>query len=266
MTASNPETVLITGASAGIGYEFAHVFAEHGHDLVLVARSEDKLEALADQLRNDYEVTVTVIAADLTQLLGPQSVFDAVQAQGLTVGILVNNAGQILHGRFAEVPLADHLRLIRLNIVALTTLTHLFLAPMLARGQGRILNVASIGAFVPLPRISIYAASKSFVLSFSEALAVELADSGVSVTALCPGLTDTAMLADWSAATDHQVDFPELLVMPPAAVARAGYDACLRGDTVYVSGLANRLLAPCMQLVPRWLTRNIAGYFTRWVK
>src|SRR5689334_20586996 len=184
-------TALVTGGSGGIGFELAKVLARNGFDLTLVARKRDTLEAAAGRLEGQYEVNVHVFAADLRRSEAPQSVFDFLLNENIPIEVLVNNAGFGLGGEFSETDLNRELEMIQVNIAALTHLTKLFLPPMIKRKSGRILNVASTAAFQPGPLMAVYYATKAYVLSFSEALAEELRDSGVSVTALCPGPTRT---------------------------------------------------------------------------
>jgi hypothetical protein len=179
------------------------------------------------------------------------------------VEVLVNNAGINFHGDFKDIALEDHLKLLQLNITALTVLLHLFIRPMVERGHGRILNVASLSAFHPVPTLAGYAASKAYVLSLSEALAVELSGTGVTVTALCPGFTETAMMETASATTGHPARVPSFLVGEAAQVAREGYRACMQGEAVYISGRVNQLAALWLQYQPRWLGRAIGEFFTR---
>ena len=259
------QTALITGASAGIGRELAAVFAEHGFDLVVVARRRQELETLAESLKAGHGIKVTVIALDLTTPGAPQTLFETVQQQGIAVDVLVNNAGINFHGDFKDILLENHLSLIQLNISALTALTHLYLRPMVERGYGRILNVASTSAFQPFPNLAVYAASKAYVLSFSEALSVELKETGVTVTALCPGFTETTMLHTESATTGRPVSLPSLVVGDAAQVARDGYQACIQGEAVQVSGRLNQLATFWMQYQPRWLGRTIGGWLKQWV-
>jgi len=256
-------TVLITGASSGIGRALAAVFAEHGFDLVVVARRQPELENLAGALRAAHGIEVTVIASDLTLPQAPQNVFQTVRQQGIEVEVLVNNAGVNFHGDFKDIALENHLKLLQLNIVALTVLTHLYLQPMVKRGHGRILNVASLGAFQPVPTLAVYAAAKAYVLSFTEALAVELRDTGVKATALCPGFTDTAMVTIASATTGKPTSVPSFLIDKVERVALEGYQACMRGETVCISGLTNQFAALWMQYQPRWLGRMVGGLLMR---
>lgn len=258
------QTALITGASAGIGRELASVFAGHGFDLVVVARREPELETLAASLRAGHGVDVSVVALDLAKASGPRTLFETVRRRKIGVDVLVNNAGVTAHGDFADISLDSHVRVIQLNISALTALTHLFLRPMVERGHGRVLNLASVSAFQPVPTIAVYAASKAYVLSFSEALAVELSGTGVTVTAFCPGFTETTMVHTESATTGRAAPLPGLVVLDAAQVAREAYAACLRGDAVQVSGLLNQVATFWMQHQPRWLGRTIGGWIRQW--
>ncbi len=256
---SRAGTALITGASAGIGEELARVFAANGHDLVLVARRKAALDRLARALRKSHEVTVTVVPRDLGVPDAPQSLFDDLLERELPVDILVNNAGVLFGGGFRKMPLADIEAMLDLNVRALTSLTRLFVEPMIERGDGHVLNVASLGAFQPVPSLAVYAATKAYVLSLSEALAEEVRHHGVRVGALCPGFTDTAMLTGASGGTD----LPGILVMPPERVAEDAYRACMRGDVIKVPGIGNALASTGVRLLPRWLVRSLSGMVVR---
>lgn len=251
---------LITGASAGIGRELAGVFAGRGFDLVVVARRTGELETLAESLRAEHGAGVTVVTRDLSRPSAPQRLFETVRREGIDVEVLVNNAGASAYGDFTDIPLERHLALVQLNIAALTALTHLFLPAMIARGHGRVLNVSSVSAFQPVPTIAVYAATKAYVLSLSEALAVELRGTGVTVTACCPGFTETAMVHTESVTTGRAAALPGLLVGDAAQVAREAFEACMRGDAVHVDGLINQAATLWMQHQPRWLGRAIAGW------
>lgn len=185
------QTALVTGASYGIGTAFAHKLAAAGAHLILTARSRDRLEALANELRGKHGVNVTLIEADLAQSDAPQFIFDEVQRQGLRVDLLVNNAGFGAAGDFAKLPLDRQLEMIQVNVTALVALAHLFVQPMLQRRAGAILNVSSTAAFQGVPYFAVYSATKSFILTFSEALWAECRDHGVCVSALCPGATES---------------------------------------------------------------------------
>src|SRR5437764_7004485 len=240
------ETALITGASSGIGLDLARLFAKDGCDVVLVARSEGKLRELAAELERGGGVTAHVIALDLAR---PDAAEALVQRLPADVDILVNNAGFGVAGPFVETDLAKELEMIQVNIVALTQLTKLLLPKMVARRRGRVLNVASTAAFQPGPLMAVYYATKAYVLSFSEAIADELRDSGVTVTALCPGPTATgfAVVADMTASRLFNVAKP----MSSAAVARAGYAAMRRGRRVVIPAVKNKLLTQSSRVSPR---------------
>ena len=219
--------VLVTGASAGIGTELARAFAARRYDLVLAARNEAALEALGRELAASCAVRVKTAPVDLSEPGAPKALAEALAAAGVEVGVLVNNAGVLSEGPFAAGPIGDLVNLLQVNVVALTALTRLFLEPMVARGEGRILNVASIAAFMPVPDLAAYAASKAYVLSLTEALGVELGGTGVAATALCPGLTDTAMVRG-----SRLGRAPALMTMTAKEVAEAGCAACLSGEAV----------------------------------
>jgi short-subunit dehydrogenase len=233
------ETALVTGASSGIGLHLARQFCAHGHPVVLVAPVEEELERIAAEL-SSQGADVRVIACDLEEADAPSRAFAQLEDEGVAVDILVNNAGHGQLGLFWEVPIERHLSIVRLNIEAHLRMTSLFLPPMLARGRGRILNTASIAGFEPGPRLAVYHATKAFVLSWSEALASELADTPVSVTTLCPGPTDT----DFFPKADMQDtrSFQQASVMAPQDVAKAGYDALMQGDRLVVPGAANKAM------------------------
>jgi short-subunit dehydrogenase len=251
------KTALVTGASSGIGLEFAKLLAREGHDLVLVARRRDALEELARELAVTHGVAIRVIAKDLAAPDSTEEIFDELETERIVVEILVNNAGLGLHGRFWETELTRQIEIIRVNVAALTGLTGRFLPGMVARGRGRIVNVASTAAFQPGPYMAVYYATKAYVLSFSEALAQELSHTGVTVTALCPGPTVTEFQT--AAGLEDTLLFRGPLVMDAARVARAGWAGANRGKRVVVPGLANRLLKEIVRFSPRRLVTTVAG-------
>jgi hypothetical protein len=255
--------VLITGASSGIGAELARVFARHGHRLMLVARRRTQLAALAAELEREHNVDVQVVVQDLAKPAGPATVAKAAAAAGEDIGILVNNAGVIDVGPFVRSSSEKIAGLVDLNVRALTVLTSLLLPRMVERGFGRVLNVASLAAFQPVPSMAAYAASKAYVLALSEALSEELKGTGVSVTALCPGITDTAMVGDIKAGSKAAANVPKELVSDPADVADAAYRALMAGRAVLVPGLPNQITAAWSQVTPRWLTRYVTGFAAR---
>jgi short-subunit dehydrogenase len=248
--------VLVTGASAGIGRELARAFASKGHNLILLARSREATMELARQLVAANGVNVKTMPADLSVTGAPEAIFEGLSGKGIPVDILVNNAGVLFEGDFSSIALEDHLRLLQINVVALTALTRLFLPSMLRRRAGRILNVASTSAFMPVPRVAAYAAAKAYVLSLTESLSEELRGSGVTATALCQGFTDTSMLHG----SRLGEPVPSIMVMSPAAVAEQGYAACLAGETICVPGLANKLIVSGTPLMPRALVRGVGGF------
>jgi short-subunit dehydrogenase len=248
------KTALITGASGGIGLELAGLFARDGYNLVLVARSREKLEEIAAELRDKNSISVTVLAADLSGPTTPGEIYDTLQRQNIFVDILVNNAGFATYGFFHEIDLQKELDLLQVNIIALTHLTKLFLPAMLARKSGRILNVASTAAFQPGPLMAVYYASKAYALSFSEALSHECAGSGVTVTALCPGPTRSGF-QERAAMTESKIVQGE--IMDAATVAAEGYRALMRGRRRVVTGLNNRAWALAAKLLPTGTTLNL---------
>jgi uncharacterized protein len=249
------QTVLVTGASGGIGYELAKVFAAGGSDLVLVARSAGKLEELAGELRNRHGIGARVLAIDLARPGAADEVFGAMQEAGVHVDVLVNNAGFATYGPFLETDLQAELDEMQLNMVTLTHLTKRFLPGMVSRRWGGVLNVASTAAFQPGPLMAVYYATKAYVLSFSEALAEELRGTGVTVTVLAPGPTATGF-QDRAAMAESKL-FSSLKVADAAGVARAGYEGFRAGRRIVIPGLANRLLAQSYRLTPRALTTRV---------
>jgi short-subunit dehydrogenase len=243
-------TALITGASGGIGLELARKLAAEGFDTILVARSAEKLEELSREIGDRYGRTATVVAADLSKVDGPQDVYRRVEEAGLEVHALVNNAGFATFGAFHESDLDRELGMIQVNIAALAHLTHLFLPRMVARGSGRVLNVASTAAFQPGPLMAGYYASKAFVLHFSEALAVELEGTGVTVTALCPGPTESGFQ---SRANMEDSKLVQSGLMSSSGVAEFGYRALMKGKRVAIPGIFNKLGTLTPRLLPRTL-------------
>jgi uncharacterized protein len=257
MAAAEPPrpTALITGASGGIGLELARLFARDGCGLVLVARSGDKLEALAAELRAAHGVPVRPLAADLADPAAPARIHAELARAGTHVGALVNNAGFGLRGAFATLDETAQMEMLQVNVLALARLTRRFLPAMVERRAGGVLNVASTAAFQPGPRMAVYYASKAFVLSLSEALAGELAGTGVTVTALCPGPTATGFQS--RAGLERSRLFRDLRVMDAAAVARAGYRGFRAGKRVVIPGLGNRIGAALARLAPRGLVLRL---------
>jgi short-subunit dehydrogenase len=247
---------LITGASAGIGSEFARLLAAEGETLIVTARRQDRLEALAEELRRAHGVRVETIVADLALKESADLLAEKTRALGLEVTTLINNAGFGLTGAFADQPADRVIEMLALNIVALTRLTRIFLPEMRARQAGGIINVASIAAFLPGPYMSVYYASKAYVLSFSEAIAHELRGSGVVVTALCPGATKTEFQE-----VAGMTDTPLLrrLSMSSREGARLGLAGHRAGKTVVITGVGNKLTPFAARLVPRGVMARLAA-------
>jgi short-subunit dehydrogenase len=247
MTSPN-KYVLVTGATSGIGYELAKIFAAERYNLILVARNQEELDRTARELRQT-EIEVTTIARDLFSREEAFAVYDDVRAKGIKVDILVNNAGQGLYGEFKDTDLKQELKIIDLNIAALVILTKCFIKDMTARKSGKILNLASIASTAPGPWQSVYHGTKAFVLSFSEAIREELKDTGITVTALMPGVTDTdffnkAHMQDSKAVQDQDA------MADPADVARDGYEALMAGKDKIISGFKNKLQVAMGNLTP----------------
>ncbi|HTT24613.1 MAG TPA: SDR family oxidoreductase [Candidatus Sulfotelmatobacter sp.] len=251
-------TVLITGSSGGIGYELAKLFARNHHNLILVARSGDRLVQIAAELRM-LGVHVNTCALDLAAPTASKFLFDQVKSAGLMVDILINNAGFGAFGEFAQMPEEQILGQIQLNITTLTQLTRLFLPPMLSRHSGRVMNVASTAGFQPGPLMAVYYATKAYVISFSEALANEVRNGGVSVTCFCPGATHTGFAK--RAGNDKSRLFKQFGAMSSEKVALDGYRAVMEGRTLAISGAHNWLVAQSTRFAPRKLVTAIS----RWI-
>lgn len=247
---------LVTGASSGIGSELAKVFAARGYHLVLVARDENRLKQLAEELRARHSIQAQALAKDLRSPAAPKDLFDALG--DFPISILVNNAGFGVFGRFARESLQAQTDMMQVNMTALVQLTHRFLQPMLARGSGRILNVASTAAFQPGPMINIYYASKAFVYSFSCALAEELKGTGVSVTALCPGTTRTEFFTRARMRIARR--WP---MMDARKVAEIGFRGLMQGKRVVIPGIANKIASALARRAPTGLTSAIIARMHR---
>ncbi len=251
------KTALITGASTGIGMEFAGIFAREGYDLVLVARNAEKLNKVADALSAAYRTAITVLPLDLAANGAPEALVEALSAQNVTVDVLVNNAGMGDYGQFIDEEVGKLRAMLRLNVVVPTVLARLIGAGMAERGSGAILNVASIAAFMPGPWMSAYFATKAHVLSLSEGLAYELAPQNVKVTALCPGATKTPFFESAGALRSKLVAGKRL---PTAKqVAEYGYRSLMRGKRVAVYGFVNKLLVFSIRFMPRNLIARLVA-------
>ncbi len=253
------KTALITGASSGIGEKFARELAAKKTNLVLVARSQDKLEQLARELTEQYQIQTEVIVKDLTEVAAGQAVFDAVQAKGLFIDLLVNNAGFGDYGTFSDRPLNKQMAMVQLNITAVVELTGLFLPLMQQKSSGAIINISSIAGFQPIPYMSVYAATKAFVLSFSEALWAENKDLGVKILAVCPGPTESEFF--------NRADFPDsatgsngMTMASAEQIVQETFKALNKKQSnVVTGGFANQMIVNLPRLVPRDLLVNVVG-------
>lgn len=259
MTGARPGA-LVTGASGGIGYELAKILAREGHDVALVARSSDQLEQIATDLASDFGIRALAVPADLVDPASPDRIKDRLEQEGFVVDVLVNNAGFGTMGRFARSDTGVQIDMVQVNVSALTHLTRLFTEPMLARGGGRVMNVASTAAFQPGPFMAVYFATKAFVLSFSEALAEELRGTGVTVTTLCPGPTVTGFQK--RAGMEHAPIGGRMVTGDAATVARAGYRGMVRGRRIVVPGLFNRVGSWLPRFFPRSLGTRVVARMT----
>ena len=255
--------MLVTGASSGIGEAFAHVFAARGFDLVLTARREDRLRALAAKLTQEHPCTVSTIVADLSERNAPKALCDEIAARGLTIDALVNNAGYGVPGSFTSSPWERHEAMLHVMVMAVAELTHRLLPGMVQRGYGRIINVASLAGLVPAPAgHTLYAAVKALMIKFSEALSHEVEQHGVYVTALCPGFT----LSEFHDVTGTRAivgKLPRWLWMDAPTVAEQGFDAVMAGRRVYVSGRVNRTIAALAKYLPDWIVNAVSKRTSR---
>ncbi len=249
-------TVLITGATSGIGLEFAKLFASRNYDLVLVARTKEKLDNISKELSEKNQVKIYTIQADLVNTDSPQKIYNELKEKGIEVDILINNAGIGAYGFFHELNLDQQTKMINLNISALTSLTHLFVKDMIERKSGSILNIASTAAFQPGPIMAVYFATKAYVLSFSEALANELNGTGVYIGTLAPGATRTEFE---KTANIKGARFFEGKIMTPEKVALAGYRQIINKKTIFIPGLKNKVLI----FLNRFVSRRISAKIVR---
>ncbi len=238
---------LITGATNGIGYELAKLFAGDGYNLIIVARTEEDLQQRASEFSKQYGVQVIPIAKDLFQPQAAFELYDEVKSRNVLIDVLVNDAGQGQYGLFVEADIHRLLEIIQLNVSSLTVLTHLFLKDMVARNEGKILQLASIASELPGPWQAVYHATKAYVLSFTEALINELKDSAVSMTALQPGATDTDF---FNKAEMQESKIMDTKLSDPVKVAKDGYEALMKGDDKIVSGFKNKAMVGMSNVMP----------------
>jgi uncharacterized protein len=252
------KTALITGGSSGIGFELAKQFAKNGYNLIITGRKISRLIPVATELNERYKIEVVPIENDLTDPNSSLTLYKEIKLREVDIDVLVNNAGFATYGAFIETDIQKELDMIQVNISALTHLTKLFLPEMLARGSGKILNIASTAAFQPGPFFATYFASKAYVLSFSEALAEEVSGTGVTVTALCPGPTKSGFAS--RAGTEEKGFFKESGMLSANKVARIGYANLMRGKTIIITGFRNKVLIFLLRLTPRKLVTRIITY------
>ncbi|MBX3637509.1 MAG: SDR family oxidoreductase [Rubrivivax sp.] len=269
MTQDRPgrgRTALVTGASSGIGAALAERFARAGFDLVLVARSEDKLRQQSRALAAAHGVRARVAPADLSRPEAAPRLAAQMKRARRPIDVLVNCAGVLAHGSFVDMAPTRHRELIDLNVSGLTDMLACFVPGMVARGAGRVLNVASIAAFQPVPTLATYAATKAYVLSLTESLAEELRGTGVSVTALCPGITATPMLTRAEQTSPALGSLPGFVIGGVDAVADEGFAACMEGEVICVPGAVNQAAVVAGRATPKWLLRRVSGALARGVK
>src|SRR6266702_8051581 len=254
MTEAHDSWVLVTGASSGFGEEFARQYARQGHSLIMVARRLDRLEKLAETLRQQYRIDVVVEQVDLSNLADIVRLHERLRERGIAVDILINNAGHGLQGPFLDSQIDTALAMVQLDIASLTAVTHIFAQDMRKRRHGKILLVASMLAYQGVENFAVYSAAKAYVLRLGEALHRELKRDGITVTALCPGISDTGFA---TAAQQKITPMLKLLMMQPAPVVRAGIRALDAGRMSVVQGLANKAMVMFTWATPRWLHQAI---------
>lgn len=260
MTSANQtSTVLITGGSIGIGYEMARLYAQEDHNLVLVARNQVSLKKAKQTLEKDYQVNVTIFSEDLSISGAGKKIFDKIKKKKIEIDVLVNNAGFGVNGSFAESDLNKQLKMLDLNIRTLTELTWLYLQPMKQKNKGSIINVASTAGFQPGPFMAGYYASKAYVLHFTEALAEELKNTGIKVSAFCPGPTETEF---FERAGMNMAFSSETLLSPVMTARKAAlinHKKVKKGKTIIIPGFLNKMTAQSVRFSPRFIVRKIAA-------
>lgn len=247
------KTVLITGASSGIGKALAHEFASDDYDIIAVAQHKDKLDSLVQEIKSMHGREVMTVQKDLAQDKAAQEVYDEVKKFNRTINVLVNDAGVGQHGKFVDIPVEKDYELIHLNVITTTHMTKLFLKDMVERDEGKILNLGSVAGFQPGPLMAVYHATKSFIISLSEAIATELEDmnSKVSVTCLCPGPTDTNFFSRADMENTRVYQNKDKLMMEPKEVAKGAYKALMDGDRVHIPGTSNKVTTFIRRVMPK---------------
>jgi uncharacterized protein len=254
------KNALITGGSGGIGLELARILGRHGYDLIIVSKNQQKLVNAAEEIRRESDIRITTMAADLANPSVPLEIYSQIAAKGISIDILINNAGFGTYGNFYKTGLAVQLEMIQLNIMSLTQLTHLFLPQMIDRGRGYIMNVASTAAFQPGPLMAVYYASKAYVLNFSEAIANELKETSIKVTALCPGPTRTGFQRIAGIEESRLIKSGKM--MDARKVAEIGFRGMMAGHPVVIPGALNKIQIFGVRLLPRQLIVEMA----RWIQ
>lgn len=246
---------LITGASSGIGYEFVKLFAEDGSNLIIISRNEERLLDIKREIENEHKVNVLVLAKDLSKREAPKEICNQLENENVPVDILVNNAGVGYHGNFSDTDLERQLKMIQLNVLSLVHLTGLLLPLMIKKGYGKILNVASMAGFHGIPLHGVYSATKAFVLTFSESIAYELKGTGITVTCLCPGLTNTNFFKSADMENARLLRFG---LMGTDKVAKIGFDALKNNKTTVIAGLRNKFIIFLERLSPRRIITRLS--------
>ena len=247
------KTVLITGASSGIGRALAHEFASHGYDIIGIARNEQKLREISSEIMDQYDVEVDFLAKDLARDGAATEVYEEVKKFNRTINALVNDAGVGQWGKFIDIPAGKYSELIHLNIMTLTHLTRLYLKDMVDRNEGRVLNLGSIGGFQPGPLMAVYNATKAYIVSLSEALATELEEmkSDVTITCLCPGPTDTNFFSRADMENTKVVEHKEKTMQPPEKVAKGAFVALMDGERIFIPGTMNKVTTFIRRVIPK---------------
>ena len=248
------ERALITGASSGIGWELAKLFAGDKSDLVLVARRKERLDALAEELKDEFGVDVYVLPKDLSDPEAPKEIFEELKAAGIDVDVVVNNAGFGLRGPFANIDMDGQIDMVQVNVVALTHLTRLFLPGIIERGRGGILNVGSLAGFQPGPNLAVYYATKAYVLSLTEAISEEITNPNIKISCLAPGPVKTEF-GEKSALDDSLLFKMSLMDVEP--VVREGYEGFRQGKVIVLPGIKQKLIPVLLRFTPRFLVRKI---------
>lgn len=263
MKENTNKTVLLTGISSGIGKALAKEFAEDGYNLIGVARNKEKLNEVASELSNTFDVDVQVIAKDLARDGAAQEIFDEVQKMNKKIDVLVNDAGVGQRGNFVDIPAEKYSELIHLNVMSLTHLSRLFLKQMVDRDEGKILNLGSIAGFQPGPLMAVYHATKAYVVSLSEAMATELEDMGskVTVTCLCPGPTDTNFFSRADMENTNVMHYKDQMMQSPEEVAKGAYEALMDGERIFISGASNKVTTFVRRVIPKSTQSKIQKKF-----